>query len=265
MATVTFQARSLSYEAAPPLAWVTLGQPGTDNLVDLRMAQELWEVADLLPQQPEVRALVVTGSGAVFSRGREDVPQDVRQSGGPAVMTWMSQRRAASALASLSIPVVAAINGDAMDHGFEIALACDLRIASRDALLGVTDLRRGLLPRDGATQRLPRLVGRSRALDMLLTARLVSGEEALAMGLVNAVVDPDDLIASAQRFAKDMASGAPIASRYAKEAVLAAMDLPLEQGLRLEADLNFLLHSTGDREEGIRSFLQKTSPRYQGD
>ena len=180
-------------------------------------------------------------------------------------MRWVSQRRAASTLASVPIPVVAAINGDAVDHGLELALACDFRIACYGAQLGVTDVGRGVVPWDGATQRLPRLIGRSRALDMLLSSRLVSAEEALEMGLVNAVVAPSDLHQTTRQLAEIIASGAPIASRYAKEAVLGAMDLPLEQGLRLEADLNILLHSTKDREEGIRSFLDKAVPKYQGE
>ena len=200
--------------------------------------------------------LLVTGPHGGFSRRRETVPIEVRESGGDAVMRWVSQRRAASTLASVPIPVVAAINGDAVDHGLELALACDLRIACYGAQLGVTDVGRGVVPWDGATQRLPRLIGRSRALDMLLSSRLVSAEEALEMGLVNAVVAPSDLHQTTRQLAEIIASGAPIASRYAKEAVLGAMDLPLEQGLRLEADLNILLHST-KRPRGGHSFFPR--------
>ena len=264
MVRATLKHRSLRYEASPPLAWVTLGRPGSDNLVDLLMTQELGEVADLLQQQPEVRVLVVTGAGKVFSRGREPLPDTERESGGDAVGRWMRDRRAACVLASLAIPVVAAINGDAVDHGLELALACDLRIASKTARLGVTDVSRGQVPWDGATQRLPRLVGRGRALDMLLTSRLVPADEALEMGLVNAVVGPDHLMEEAHQAAETLASGAPVASRYAKEAVLGGADMSLEHGLRLEADLNILLHSTQDRAIGIESFLHKTVPQYQG-
>ena len=229
------------------------------------MIQELREALALLEQHPQVRALVVTGAGETFSRGRESPPDSVQASGGDAVARWMTERRAASVLAAVPIPVVAALNGDAVDHGLELALACDVRIACKGARLGVTDVSRGVVPWDGATQRLPRLIGRSRALDMLLTSRLVSAEEALEMGLVNAVAEPEELMQTAQQVAASMSSGAPIASKYLKEAVLKGLDMPLEQGLRLEADLNTLLHSTSDRAEGIRSFLNKSVPEYRGE
>ena len=254
--------RTLSYQPAPPVAWATLCQPHTDNTPDLSMTQELQALAESLHQQPEIRILIVTGAGRVFSRGRESPPHDVRSSGSHAVARWMSARRAASVIASIPIPVVAAINGDATDHGLEIALACDLRIASSEAQLGVTDVARGCVPWDGATQRLPRLIGRSRALDMLLTSRLIPAPEALQMGLVNAVAAPDELKETAQQTAEALASAAPVASMYAKEAVLSGMDMPLEQGLRLEADLNILLHTTPDRQIGIHSFLHKTTPQW---
>ena len=265
MANAPSRHRTLSYESVPPLAWITLNRPHADNRVDHLMAQELREVFELLEQEAEVRVLVIVGTGGVFSRGREPLPPDVRQSGGDSVAQWMSQRRAAWALGSVSVPVLAALNGDALDHGLELALACDMRIACRAAVFGVTDVSRGVVPWDGATQRLPRLIGRSRALDMLLTSRLVPAEEALEMGLVNSVVEPADLLQTARQVAESMAAGAPIPSRYLKEAVNEGMDMPLEQGLRLEADLNILLQNTKDREEGIGAFLDKAVPSYRGE
>ena len=265
MATAPLEYLCISYKPTPPLAWVTLSRPQQGNRVDLRLTQELQELAEHLEQTPEVRVLLVTGAGNPFSTGREPVPLSVRQAGGDAIAHWMRERRASTALAALPIPVVAVINGDAVDQGLELALACDLRIASSGAQLGFTDISRGIVPWDGATQRLPRLIGSSRALDMLLTSRLVSASEALDIGLVNAVAAPHVLLQEAQHLAGMIATGAPIASRYAKEAVLAGFDMPLEQGLRLEADLNILLHTTEDRAEGIRSFLAKTVPQYRGE
>ena len=271
MASATFNPRSLSYEVSPPLAWVTLNRPDCNNRVDIQMTQELRHVALLLEETPEVRVLVVTGAGSTFSCGREPLlPLGNGSSGderasGDAISRCIVERRAASVLASLPLPTIAGINGHAMDHGLELALACDLRIACEGARLGVTDVGKGRFPWDGATQRLPRLVGRSRALDMLLTSRLVSADEALEMGLVNAVVKGDGLASTVRQWADTIASGAPIASKYAKEAVLHGLDTTLEQGLRLEADLNILLHSTADRSEGLSSFLYKTTPRFRGE
>ena len=177
----------------------------------------------------------------------------------------MELHRAASALASVEMPVIAAINGDAIDHGLELALACDLRIAARGVRMGFTDLSRGIIPWDGGTQRLPRLVGRTYALELLLTSRLMDSEEASKVGLVNFVVDPECLVSTTEKLALEIASGAPIAARYAKETVLKGMDMTLEQGLRLEADLNIILQSTSDRGEGLRSFLEKREPEFKGE
>ena len=174
-------------------------------------------------------------------------------------------RRAAAALAEAEVPLIAAVNGDALDHGLELALACDLRIAARGSVLGVTDLARGTLPWDGATQRLPRLVGPGRALEMLLTSRPVPAEEAERMGLVNRVVDKGKVMEAARELAQGIARAAPVAARYVKEAVRAAQDVPLADGLRLEADLNIILHSTRDRAEGIRSFRERQEPRFVGE
>lgn len=260
-----FKSCLFHYEATYSLAWLSLDRLEEGNRIDPHMAQEIREVAELL-QQCEARVLVVTGTASVFCCGREDTPIEVRRSGADTVAQWIAERRVADSLASLPMPVIAAINGDAIDQGLELALACDLRIACRDARFGVTDVcARGIVPWDGATQRLPRLIGRGRALDMLLTSRLVSAGEALEMGLVNAVVEPQDLESTARQLAEVIALGAPIASRYAKEAVLDGLDMPLGQGLRLETDLNVLLHSTRDREEGIHSFLDKTTPRFRGE
>lgn len=265
MASTTFNPNALTYDIRPPLAWLTLNRPDFDNQADLPMTQELRLASELLDETPEVRVVVVTGAGSVFSCGREPLPLPGDGVTGDAMAHHIAERRAASVLASMRLPTIAAINGNALDHGLELALACDLRIACENALLGVTDVAKGRVPWDGATQRLPRLVGRSRALDMLLTSRTVSADEALDMGLVNAVVDSDDLMTTVRQVAEAMASGAPIASRYAKEAVLQGLDITLEQGLRLEADLNILLHSTADRSEGIRSFLAKDSPKFRGE
>lgn len=151
-----------------------------------------------------------------------------------------------------------------MDHGLELALAGDLRIAAATARLGLTDLAHGAFPWDGGTQRLPRLVGPAWAQDLILASRVIDSAEALALGLVNQVVTADQLLAQAQALAAQIAAGGAIAARYVKEAVLKGMNLTLDQGLRLEADLNIILQSTADRAEGIQSFLQRRDPKFSG-
>ena len=255
---------TLKYSTRPHLAFITLDRPRASNRVNLTMAIELKQVCQRLRQDEGVRVGILTGRGRAFSVGRErlDSPRDAGN--GYAPDQWLELHRAASALAEVEIPLIAAINGDAIDHGLELALACDIRIAAGSARIGVTDLSKGVVPWDGATQRLPRLVGRARALEMLLTSRLMQAEEACRAGLVTMVMDPADLLKGAEKLALDVASSAPIAARYAKEAVLKGHEMTLEQGLRLEADLNLVLQSTSDREEGIRSFLEKRAPTFRG-
>ncbi len=171
----------------------------------------------------------------------------------------------ADSVAAIEKPVVAAVTADATDQALELALACDLRIASDASSFGLTQITAGLIPWDGGTQRLPRLVGRSRAMEMVLSARVLDAREALEIGLVNETVPPNMVVARAREMAQLIAGHGPIAARYLKEAILNGADLTLEQGLRLEADLNLLLQTTTDRVEGIGSFLKRRQPNYRGE
>ncbi len=233
------------------------------------MAEDFRGACRLARDDDTVRVVVVTGAGAVFSVGREPLPDELTvhpEQAGPAERSeWLRQLQVASELAALPMPVIAAINGDAADHGLELALAADLRVCSSEAGLGFTDLAHpGRFPSDGGTQRLPRLVGAAWALDMLLTGRVVTAAEALEIGLVNRVVPPEQVAQAAADLAERIASAAPIAASYAREAVGGGLDLALSQGLRLEADLNVLLQTTEDRAEGLKSFLEKRPPTFLG-
>jgi enoyl-CoA hydratase/carnithine racemase len=160
---------------------------------------------------------------------------------------------------------IAAIDGVAMGEGLELALACDVRIASDRASFCLPHTAHGLIPSGGGTQRLPRLVGKGKALEMILTAEPIDAEEALNIGLVSKVVSPAKLFSIVEEWADRITKQAPIALRYAKEAVNKGMDISLEQGLRLEADLYFLIQTTEDRMEGIRAFKEKRPPRFKGE
>lgn len=262
---VDFLYRFLEFRDEHPVATVTLGKGETgdrsaaDNRIDAPLAAELREACRLVMEDEDIHLLILTGSGEVFSVGRET------KQGEPAPgLDWIAQLQVAPALAGLPIPVLVALNGDALDHGLELALAGDLRIAAANARFGLTDLSRGIVPWDGGTQRLPRLVGQAWARDMILTSRIIDADQALALGLVNRVVDADQLTDEVRQLADTILAGGPIAARYAKEAVRKGMDLSLEQGLGLEADLNVILQSTTDRAEGIQSFLQRRQPKFTG-
>jgi enoyl-CoA hydratase/carnithine racemase len=167
-------------------------------------------------------------------------------------------------IAKLDLPVIAAINGDAVGQGLELALACDIRIASERSHFALTHIKSGLIPGDGGTQRLSRLIGKGKAIEMILTGEMIDTQEALRIGLVNKVVPKEKLEETALQMAREMASKGPLAMKYAKEAINKGIDMTLEQGLRLEADLYLLLHTTQDRTEGIRMFQKKGVPRFQG-
>jgi enoyl-CoA hydratase len=228
------------------------------------MATELREVCQAIQADENIRLVILTGEGDQFSVGREALPEDLSGSPASVSLDWLKGIQAASAIAAIKVPVIVAVNGDAMDQGLELAIAGDIRVALSGSKFGLTDVAAGAFPWDGATQRLPRLVGPAWARDMILTSRIIDATEALAIGLVNRVVDSGRLIEETRILAESILAGGAIAARYAKEAVNQGADLTLDQGLRLEADLNVLLQSTADRAEGIKSFLERRPPRYTG-
>ena len=242
------------------IATLTLDRASSGNAVNERMAFELGDACQQLDQDDDIWVVVITGKGDAFCLGTD--PAALQKQGDLAESLY--SLRVAGRIAAIEKPVIAALNGDAIGQGLELALTCDIRIASSQARFGMTQLKDETMPWDSGTQRLPRVVGRGRAIEMVLTSRMVDAEEALEMGLVSQVVEPDQVSRRAQDIASTIADHGPIAARYIKEAVLKGLDMTLEQGLRLEADLNIILQSTADRAEGVRSFLENRRPQYRG-
>lgn len=172
--------------------------------------------------------------------------------------------RVVERLARLQVPLIGVLAGDVFGFALEASLACDLRIAAAGSRFALPQVREGRMPAAGGTQRLPRLIGRGRALEMILTGEPVDCDEALQTGLVHRVAPDGEACAAALQLATSMAAASPVAMRYAKEALHAGLDLTLEQGMRMELDLYLLLFSTRDRTEGITAFREKRKPRFEG-
>jgi enoyl-CoA hydratase len=255
---------AIRYELADGVATITLNRPDVLNAMNNPMRVELLEVFTRLRSDEAVRAVVVTGAGErAFCAGA-----DIREFLEPPVPTrFREERRRLDFRREMDRcpqPIIAAIRGFALGGGLELALACDIRVAAEDAQLGLTEINLAIIPGGGGTQRLPRLVGRGKALEMILTGMRVPAAEALRLGLVERLVPAAELLPSAQALAKSIAEKAPIALRYAKEAVVSGLELPLAAGLRLENDLATLLRTTEDRVEGARAFVEKRKPRWSG-
>jgi enoyl-CoA hydratase len=240
---------TVSYNAKDHVAYLTLNRPEAVNRINLELAQELGDACRRADQDDAIYLVVLGGAGKAFCAGGEGQGEVYN---------------VASALADIEKPVIVAINGDALGQGLELALAGDIRLAADKAKFGLPQLAEGLIPADGGTQRLARLVGRGKALELVLSAETITAPEALEIGLVNKVAPAAGLTAEAEALAESMARQGPIALRFIKEAVNKGLDMTLEQGLRLEGDLYFLLHTTADRTEGINAFLKKRPPKFKG-
>jgi len=240
---------SIIYNKDAHIAYVILNRPQSNNCIDLQMLAETKSVCSEIAHDSEIYVVVVTGKGESFFCGGQENPD---RSG------------IANEIGGIDRPVIAAINGDTLGEGLELALACDIRIAASTARFGLPQIANGYFPMNGGTQRLPRLIGKGKATEMILTGDIIGAAEALEIGLVHKVIPGPELAAEVKTMATAMSAKSVFALKYAKEAVIKGTDLTLAQGLRLEADLYMLLHTTADRVEGIQAFRKKQPPKFQG-
>jgi len=254
---------TLALTRRPPLAEVRLSRPERANPIDVRFLDELDETAATLSDDADVRAVLLTAEGDVFSSGWD--LSAVGEEAMRAARAHIGERLPFRCLELLPQPVIACLEGNATGAGLELALACDVRIAAEGVTLALPEVALGFLPSAGGTQRLPRIAGRGKALEMILLGEPVDAAAALGCGLVNAVVPREEVRGVAEKLAGAIASRGPLAVRYAKEAVLRGLDMPLEQALRYETDLTVILQTTADRAEGVRAFLDKRAPEFRGE
>jgi enoyl-CoA hydratase len=259
---------TILFEARDQIARVTFNRPESMNAMNRQMMRELIEACRQVEEDNSIRVAIFTGAGErAFSAG-----MDLKErAGGEFSFIERRQQKVAAAIhsqtravAAMTKPTIAAIRGYCVGGGLELALACDLRVAAEDAKLGLTEVRRGLIPGSGGTQRLTRAVGTTKALEMCLTGDTVSGSEAYRLGLVNASVPAGDVLKAAEDLAARILKGAPVAVTFIKEAITKGIELPMEQGLRLEADLSAIIATTEDSKEGPRAFAEKRAPVWKG-
>ncbi len=257
--------QSVLVEQRGTVALVTLNRPAAINAVNDSIRQGLSKVLPTLDDNPKIGAIVIVGSGARgFSVGADikeirplDSPVAARRRLIPT--SWIE------VLDSIAKPVIAAVHGFCLGGGMELALACDLRVVAKGAVFGLPETKLGLIPGGGGTQRLPRLIGLSRAMDLLLTGEQIDAEEAYRIGIATRLVaSAEGALAEALRLAEMISTRPPSAIAYVKEAARAGLDMDLASGLRLEKSLFALLTSTADRAEASAAFRDKRTPIFTG-
>ena len=245
------------------VAVLTLDRPTALNALNVEMLKVLSQLVDDI-EQSRVRGVIVVGGGDRAFCAGADISELRGRTPGEHLDGAVFGQSVFSKLAALSMPSVAVIRGAALGGGLELAMACNYRVAMIGAKLGLPEIKLGLIPGYGGTQRLPRLIGTERALDLVTTGRMVTAEEAADIGLVDRLVDAGDPVAIGKSFLAEISEGHPSAIHLAREAVLAATRLDLDAGLRAEAELFSRAARTDDAREGISAFLAKRAPQFSG-
>jgi enoyl-CoA hydratase len=248
-------------ERRGPIAVLTLNRPEVLNALSSAVMEELSDHLNTLDQDDSVRVVVITGNERAFAAGA-----DIQELRDNTAVSMLSSRQITrwEALRRFQKPLIAAVAGWALGGGMELVMACDMVVAGDNAQFGQPEIKIGVMPGAGGTQRLTKVVGKARAMELVLTGRTMTAEEALAMGIVNCVVAREQVLPRALELANTVASMPPLAVRLAKESVLTALDTPLDIGLTHERRLFSLLFSSEDQKEGMTAFIEKRSPHFKG-
>jgi enoyl-CoA hydratase/carnithine racemase len=252
------------YEKKGAIAYVTLNRPKVLNALNQRTWQDLRAAFEDARDDADVRGAILTGAGDKAFIAGADIGELSRVTAVEAEESSTFGQGVLNLIENLGKPVVAAINGFALGGGCETAMACTIRLATESARFGQPEVKLGLLPGGGGTQRLPRLVGKGRALQLILSGEMISAQEAYRIGLVNEVVPAADLIPRAEAILKQILANAPLAVRYSLEAVNKGLETSQTEGLALEASFFGLCAGTEDKQEGTQAFLQKRAPQFHG-
>ncbi len=255
---------NLLVERESGVAVLTVQRPERLNALDTHTLDELWQAALDLQKDDAVRSVILTGAGDRAFVAGADLNEIARDTPDGARQRALHGQRVFDLIEHLGKPVIAAVNGLALGGGCELAMACTLRLAADSARFGQPEINLGLIPGFAGTQRLARLVGRTKAMEMILTGEPITAQEALAIGLVNRVLPPAELMPRARSLAADLAGKPRVALRYALDAVNRGIEMPFADACQLEAALFGMVTTTEDMREGTKAFLEKRKPDFKG-
>ena len=261
--TASLMLTNVLYEKNGAIAYVTVNRPKVLNALNTPTWKDLRTAFEDARDDTAVRGVILTGAGKAFIAGA-DISELARVTAFEAEQSSRFGQRVLDLIEDLGKPVIAAVNGFALGGGCETAMACTIRIAVETAKFGQPEVKLGLVPGGGGTQRLPRLIGKGRALQLILSGEMISAQEAYRIGLVNEIVPAADLITRAEAILRKIASNAPIAVKFALEAANKGMDTSQGEGLLLEASYFGLCAATEDKKEGTTAFLEKRAPQFRG-
>jgi enoyl-CoA hydratase/carnithine racemase len=262
--TPTLNLANVLYETKGAVAYVTVNRPKVLNALNIPTWADLRQAFEHARNDAAVRGVILTGAGDKAFIAGADISELAHVSAVEAEQSSRFGQEVLDLIENLGKPVIAAVNGFALGGGCETAMACTMRIAVEAAKFGQPEVALGLIPGGGGTQRLPRLVGKGRALQLILSGDMISAQEAYRIGLVNEVVPAADLIGRAEAILKKIASNAPIAVKFALEATNSGMNTSQGEGLLLEASYFGLCAATEDKREGTSAFLEKRAPQFYG-
>lgn len=254
----------LTYTKEGFLGFITINRPKVMNALSNALVEEFAKVFDLVEEDEELRALIITGAGDKAFMAGADIKELEARDFIKGRQQTRRRQEVFNRLAEMRLPVIAAVNGFALGAGLELAVACTLRVAAEEAKFGSPEVNLGIIPGDGATQRLPRLVGFGRAMELVLTGDFIDAGEAYRIGLVNKVVPREELMEAARKLAGKIAKKAPLAIQFAKEAVNRSLEVGIYEGLAHESYLHALACATEDKKEGVQAFLEKRKPDFKG-
>ncbi|HEX9579495.1 MAG TPA: enoyl-CoA hydratase-related protein [Gemmatimonadales bacterium] len=254
----------LLFDIRDRAAFVTVNRPDKLNALNDAVVADLGEAAEAIATRDDIGGAILTGAGPKAFIAGADIAELATQGPFDGKARALRGQAVLRRLETCGKPVIAAVNGFALGGGMELAMACHIRVASSNAKFGQPEVKLGIAPGYGGTQRLPRLVGKGRALDLVLTGRIIDAEEALRIGLVTRVVPPDQLLPEAEKILRTILAMAPRALELAMEAVDRGLEMSLDEGLQLEANHFGLLAATQDMREGMAAFLEKREPRFTG-